>query len=1100
MKALLFTVIIILVFLLIIAYYLNQYTVKKPVLKEEFFGGGGDVYALQSGQNEFQTITKLESDVNNIIVKQEQNTLDLTNFKSDANKQFSTLNTGLAQFKTDASGKLSVLQETSTTQGSTLSATSKNLTDLTNNVTTGFKSTNDALVVINGQLVSITGAQQKRIDSLTNNYNTLSQQQATFPTLIDSKNKVVLDKVNTDISKLTTNLNDAIANETGLINNATNQISTLQQDYQTFKTSASQTDSTQQSSINQLLTSAASLNDAINAAQKRINDVAATFGNYISKDQTGNFVVKADLQPYATQNQLKNYALNTVTAEFITFNELGRYVTKTDNQPTIDGLKTVQQEYVSKNKLQPTIDALNAANAALGVLSNTVRTISGNYVTKTDLPKLVLQEGGVSVLTQALDGMKGNVTTLTNSISEIKASLTKYVLKDEWNVANKTFALKNDLNIANSQITAINNNIAQNVAMKGDLKNYVQLSQMPKWPTKADIDALTANFNAQIASIKGGTSQILNTLQVNNVLNVDQINATKGLWNTKMPSGWIGGVHTMDLYGEGTVAAGKNGIVNAYINADGNARIAKSLGVGIDPSQMGGSKFRVETPTGDWQNFFHNPNGDRYVVMNHGDGLGLHVNTNDQRADRWNQQYHNGKWVLHQTNNDGLNYNDSKTGDWAWRMHNQNGDRWAYINHGAGYGMHINPNDGDGGKYALQTIGANRETLTVFNDGQKRWQNRSGNWTHFDHPDEKGKNYIRGPTQFDGPYTRMNGNISTPNGHTIGNEGRQHISAGEILYLLPKNGVSIGKEWGGTGDLRVQGNSSSMGGIDIANKWRLTDTGDDWMRLNNVGKNGTNDYRGGLATANLYSRDNSYLNGNIALNGNTTLDGKMRINANITTPNGHTIGNEGRQHISAGEILYLLPKNGVSIGKEWGGTGDLRVQGQISTPDIRAGPNTTGKYPGGWGGGVMAWDVYAGGTIAMGDLNGKVDRGMNRGGSWGLSDIRRKENISNLSDNELNAINNVNPIKFTKKDDETKKIHFGYSAQDIEKIYPNLIEALPDGYKGMNYEELIPIIAGNVKNIKQNLPDKETLCLGDVCINKDQLRQIKYALESKAKA
>jgi hypothetical protein len=41
---------------------------------------------------------------------------------------------------------------------------------------------------------------------------------------------------------------------------------------------------------------------------------------------------------------------------------------------------------------------------------------------------------------------------------------------------------------------------------------------------------------------------------------------------------------------------------------------------------------------------------------------------------------------------------------------------------------------------------------------------------------------------------------------TLRSAGRMHIAGGELCFLLHKNGVIIGKEWGGTGDLRVEGN------------------------------------------------------------------------------------------------------------------------------------------------------------------------------------------------------------------------------------------------------------------------------------------------------
>lgn len=43
-------------------------------------------------------------------------------------------------------------------------------------------------------------------------------------------------------------------------------------------------------------------------------------------------------------------------------------------------------------------------------------------------------------------------------------------------------------------------------------------------------------------------------------------------------------------------------------------------------------------------------------------------------------------------------------------------------------------------------------------------------------------------------------------GSTLKSPGRMHITGDESLYLLNKNGVIIGKDWGGNGNLTVQGN------------------------------------------------------------------------------------------------------------------------------------------------------------------------------------------------------------------------------------------------------------------------------------------------------
>jgi len=50
------------------------------------------------------------------------------------------------------------------------------------------------------------------------------------------------------------------------------------------------------------------------------------------------------------------------------------------------------------------------------------------------------------------------------------------------------------------------------------------------------------------------------------------------------------------------------------------------------------------------------------------------------------------------------------------------------------------------------------------------------------------------------------------------------------------------------------------GGIHLANKWGLYDTGDDWIRINNIKDRGQNGYRGGIATRNLWSDGDQYVN------------------------------------------------------------------------------------------------------------------------------------------------------------------------------------------------------------------------------------------------
>ena len=57
----------------------------------------------------------------------------------------------------------------------------------------------------------------------------------------------------------------------------------------------------------------------------------------------------------------------------------------------------------------------------------------------------------------------------------------------------------------------------------------------------------------------------------------------------------------------------------------------------------------------------------------------------------------------------------------------------------------------------------------------------------------------------EGFQSAFTGDFLLPNGVNIRAPGRMHISGDELLYVLNKNGLVIGKEWGGSGDLNIQG-------------------------------------------------------------------------------------------------------------------------------------------------------------------------------------------------------------------------------------------------------------------------------------------------------
>ena len=93
------------------------------------------------------------------------------------------------------------------------------------------------------------------------------------------------------------------------------------------------------------------------------------------------------------------------------------------------------------------------------------------------------------------------------------------------------------------------------------------------------------------------------------------------------------------------------------------------------------------------------------------------------------------------------------------------------------------------------------------------------------------------------------------------------------------------------------------------------------------------------------------------------------------------------------------------------------------------------------------------------------------------SDIILKDNIEQIN---IDDFNKLNPISFTFKDDDKNKKHYGFIAQELEIVYPELVTNTELGFKSVNYIEMIPILLSQMKNMQLEI-DKL----------KDEIKEIK---------
>lgn len=57
--------------------------------------------------------------------------------------------------------------------------------------------------------------------------------------------------------------------------------------------------------------------------------------------------------------------------------------------------------------------------------------------------------------------------------------------------------------------------------------------------------------------------------------------------------------------------------------------------------------------------------------------------------------------------------------------------------------------------------------------------------------------------------------------------------------------------------------------------------------------------------------------------------------------------------------------------------------------------------------------------------------------------------------------------------DIAQKTHFGFLAQDLQEVYPELVYQSADGTLGIDYQGLIPVIIGQMQQMKKSIDDKD---------------------------
>jgi hypothetical protein len=94
------------------------------------------------------------------------------------------------------------------------------------------------------------------------------------------------------------------------------------------------------------------------------------------------------------------------------------------------------------------------------------------------------------------------------------------------------------------------------------------------------------------------------------------------------------------------------------------------------------------------------------------------------------------------------------------------------------------------------------------------------------------------------------------------------------------------------------------------------------------------------------------------------------------------------------------------------------------------------------------------------------------GTSWTSASDEILKNINNVIGNAIDKLNTLRAVNFSWKSDTSNKENLGLIAQDVEAVFPQIVDTDKDGLMGVRYTELIPVL---VKAIQEQQSQIETL-------------------------
>jgi hypothetical protein len=199
-----------------------------------------------------------------------------------------------------------------------------------------------------------------------------------------------------------------------------------------------------------------------------------------------------------------------------------------------------------------------------------------------------------------------------------------------------------------------------------------------------------------------------------------------------------------------------------------------------------------------------------------------------------------------------------------------------------------------------------------------------------------------------------------------------------------------------------------------------------------------------------------------------TLGGKVNIN-NTSNTNYQLYVDGGSSHAFA---AYSTSANNQF--KLAGTAPGLTITNTITSPTIGGalGACTSANdfITGTAAGDMILINQYTGNKLYITNYSGGVY--LTQGAtSWTANSDIRIKNINSHITNAVEKLSTLQTINFCYKDDISKKENLGLIAQEVEMVFPELIETNNDGILGVRYTELIPVLIEAIKEQQEQIKE-----------------------------